>query len=399
MIMHVDMNSFFASVEQQVDPSLRNKPVVVLAYLSPRGCVLASSVEAKRLYGIKTGMTYAEAVERCPTIIARVSNAARYREYSQKFMALCRTYSPSIEQYSIDEAFLDIDWAARSLQDADGLAREFKQRLCDEVGDWIRCSIGIAPTRFLAKLAGDSMKPDGLVILTKQDLPAWYAGRDVQSAWGIGGASARKLREVGIETLDQLYHADPVQLVRIFGRTGYGWWAKLRGVEFEELATDRVADQKSISAQYSLPFRTREIHAIRPVLMKMCERVGRRLRQQGKLAGRVFVFWRNWDGTGDAMHADSMPAIEDSYALFLHASKLMGEVRPLSPFRLIGVGVSRLSSRTSQGSLFAPPREESAVTPALDALNTRYGEYTVYRGVMAAARQLVSETVGFRKVN
>lgn len=396
MIMHIDMNSFFASVEQQLDPSLRGKPVVVLAYVAPRGCVLASSIEAKRLYGIKTGMTYAEALERCPHVIARASNAAAYREYSQKFIALCRTYSPAIEQYSIDEAFLDIDWAARNLQDAVGLAKEFKQRLHDEVGDWIRCSIGIAPTRFLSKLAGDSMKPDGLTVLTKDDLPAWYVGREVQSAWGIGGASARKLRESGINTLDQLYAADPVQLVRLFGRTGYGWWAKLRGVEFEELDTDRVADQKSISAQYSLPFRTRDARALRPVLMKMCERVGRRLRQQNKTAGRVFVFWRNWDGSGDAAHADSVPAVEDSFALFTLASRMLGATRPLSPFRLIGIGVSRLAPRGTQESLFEPVRVESII-PALDRLNDRYGEYTVYRGAMAGVRELVPETAGFRK--
>ncbi len=398
MILHMDMNSFFASVEQQVDPSLRCKPVVVLAYMSPKGVVLASSVEAKRDFGIKTGMTYKEAQERCPHVIARTGRTKTYRLYSQAFMKLLHQYSPLVEQYSIDEAFVNIDWSARSVDEAIALAHLLKHRLRTEIGEWLRASVGIAPTRFLAKLAGDSMKPDGLVVLTPQDLPNWYVGREVESAWGIGPAIGKKLRGVGIYTLDQLYDADAVELFRLFGKSGYGLWLKMHGREYEELETDRITDQKSISAQYSLPFKTTKPDELASTLMKMCERVGRRLRRQNKMAGRIFCFWRCLDGSGDAVHEDFNPRINQSYSVYEAAMRMISKSIVHTPYRLVSVGVSRLIQDNQQQRLFDDYRDER-ISNAMDRLNDRYGEYTVFHGAMAGAQDYAKEAVGFRKIS
>lgn len=396
--MHIDMNSFFASVEQQTQPALRGKPVVVLAYVSARGCVLASSVEAKRDYGIRTGMTYVQAREQCPHVIGLPSDPQKYRDYSERFIRLCRQYSVEVEQYSIDEAFLDLDWSARNEQQALKVALEIKQRLAHEVGDWLRASVGIAPTRFLAKLAGDSMKPDGLVLLRASDLPQWYRGRDIESAWGIGPSTAAKLRAAQIETLYDLFHADPVALFRMFGRSGYGLWAKLRGMEVEELETDRLTDQKSISAQYSLPFRTTDPEKLHQVLMKLCERVGRRLRRQGKIAQRVFCFWRCYDSSGDALHEELSPKVADTYPIFDAVTRMFSCRRVSSPYRLIGVGVSKLTGAGQEQRLFEMHRTER-LTPAMDTLNDRFGEYTVYHGAMMGGQEHAKDAVGFRRVS
>ncbi len=397
MIMHIDMNSFFASVEQQMRPELRGKPVVVLAYNSAKGVVLASSVEAKRDFKIKTGMTLAEARQRCPWVEAVESSFGPYKTYSAAFMKLCRQYSHLVEQYSVDEAFINIDWSARTWDQAQELACEIKQRLRTEVGERITASIGVAPTRFLAKLAGDSMKPDGLVILRPQDLPQWYVGRDIESAWGIGPGIARKLRKMGINTLYELYHRPMYDLVQQFGRSGYVLWSKLRAVETDSLQTDRATDQKSISAQYSLPFRTTDVEELRPVLMKMCERVGRRLRRQSKEAGRVFCFWRCLGGGGDSLHENILPKTTDSFAIFEAVMRMISTKKVPYPYRLLGVGVSRLSRDGGQQSLFVEQKTEH-ITAAMDSLNDVYGEYTVFRGAMMGAKRFAKEAIGFRKI-
>ncbi len=398
MIMHIDMNSFFASVEQQINPSLRGKPVVVLAYMGKRGVVLASSIEAKREYGIRTGMILADARARCAQVVAMTSTPGKYRLYSAAFMQLCRQYSPQVEQYSIDEAFLNIDWVARTPEQALALAHEIKHRISKEIGDWIKASIGIAPTRFLAKLAGDSMKPDGLVMLGAKDIPQWYRNRDIQSAWGIGPGVARKLRRIGVYTLYDLYGTDSITLFRLFGKTGHVLWSKLHGVEVEELQTDRVTDQKSISAQYSLPFRTTSSDALRGVLMKMCERVGRRMRRQNKHAGRVFCFWRCRDGSGQSAHEDVLPHCSESYAIFGAATRMFSAQKVISPYRLIGVGVSKLGFAGGQQRLFIDERAQK-VTSAMDKINNKYGEYSVFYGAMASTQSYAQEQVGFRKIS
>lgn len=397
MIMHIDMNSFFASVEQQRRPELRGKPVVVLAYNSAKGVVLASSVEAKAQYGIKTGMTLAEARRRCPQVVPVESSFGPYKVYSRAFMKLCRQYSHVVEQYSVDEAFINIDWSARDWEQARELAIEMKERLRTEIGECITASIGIANTRFLAKLAGDSMKPNGLVILRPEDLPEWYVGRDIESAWGIGPGIAKRLRGMGITTLDQLYHRPSYDLVQRFGRSGYVLWSKLHAVETDVLQVDRATDQKTISAQYSLPFKTTDVEQLRPVLMKMCERVGRRLRQQGKESGRVFCFWRCRGGGGDAHHKDILPKTTDSFVIFEVVLQMM-RVHPVAhPYRLLGVGVSRLVRNGKQQSLFFAKNREN-ITIAMDAMNDRYGEYTVFRGAMMGAKSHAKEVIGFRKI-
>ncbi|MCR4306893.1 MAG: DNA polymerase IV, partial [Candidatus Yonathbacteria bacterium] len=169
LIAHVDMNSYFASVEQQANPTLRGKPLGVCAYLHPYGCVIAASVEAKKL-GMKVGMTMTEAKQAVPNAVFVQNDPPKYRAVTSRIFSILHAFTDRMEHYSIDEAFLDLTGWYRDAAEASFALSIAKRRITEEVGDWLRCSVGIAPTRFLAKTASDLKKPDGLTIITHDNL-------------------------------------------------------------------------------------------------------------------------------------------------------------------------------------------------------------------------------------
>src|SRR2546423_1259011 len=174
-IMHIDLNSCFATVEQQANPLLRGKPIVVAAYNSPNGCVVSPSMEAKR-YGIKTGMTVRDAKLLYPPVIVKTPDPPKYRSVHQRFAKIFRDYSPSVTPKSIDEAVIDFsDTFALSNKSLTEIGREIKRRMRAEIGEWISCSVGIGTNRFLAKLAAGLHKPDGLVVITHENVKDIYA--------------------------------------------------------------------------------------------------------------------------------------------------------------------------------------------------------------------------------
>ncbi len=174
IIIHLDMNSYFASVEQQANPTLRGKPVGVCAYLHPSGCVIAASVEAKRM-GVKVGMSLQDARKACRSTVFIQNDPTKYRAVTSRLFKILHELSDTIEHYSIDEAFVDLTGWVKDEAEAAFLAARVKRRIKTEIGDWLRCSVGIAPTRFLAKFGSDRQKPDGLVIITKENLDSYLA--------------------------------------------------------------------------------------------------------------------------------------------------------------------------------------------------------------------------------
>ena len=316
-MVHIDMNSYFASVEQQANPHLRGRPLGVCAYLHGNGCVIAASIEAKKL-GVKVGMSMREAREQCPEMAFVQNDPPKYRAVTSRVFAILHELTDKVEHYSIDEAFLDLTgWYRDAAEAAWALARA-RLRIQSEVGDWLQCSVGIAPSKFLAKLASDLQKPNGLVILDETNLDERLAKLELEDAWGIGSHIRRRLNRLGIFTLLDLKHHPVGNLMRALGKAGWQWHERLhrRDVDRLEQAGERLP--KSVGHSFCVPRRTSfhvpgfTFHVARPgrrsetcnlqratwndervrilgILLRLTERAGRRMRSYGLLARAMDV--------------------------------------------------------------------------------------------------------------
>lgn len=204
-VLFVDMNSFFASCEQQVNYWLRNRPVGVCVYTGKFGCVIAPSIEAKKK-GVKTGMRLNEAIAICPDLVPLETNPARYRDFHVKIIKVLRKYSEDVIPKSIDEAIVNLHNYELIHKDPVSVARQIKKDIQNEVGDWLKCSIGIAPNAFLAKLASDIQKPDGLTIITPDNIDTVLSKLRLKDLPGIAGGMAERLQKGGIHTPVELRH-------------------------------------------------------------------------------------------------------------------------------------------------------------------------------------------------
>lgn len=389
------MNSYFASVEQQANPFLRGKPVAICSRVSQNACIIACSIEAKKL-GIKTGFSLSEARKLAPEIVALEVDPPKIRNTTEKIFAIFADYTSAIEAYSIDEAFLDLTGHVADFSAAEQTAREIKKRIREEVGDWLRCSIGIASTRWLAKFAGELQKPDGLTVLHREDLPHVFAGRPVDEAWGIAKGWKTRLEGIGITTMADLLTHDPLELKRIFGIGGYAIWANVAGVDLEQVKTGDGNPPKSIGHSYVFHQRTGKEKEVIAIMMKLCERVGRRLRKQELEAGRITVNWRYAD---DYLGASgrSPEKIFDSSEIFNAAWRLFFRAWNRSTVIFLAVTVSDLVPRSGQISIFSDKNTRRKIAAAVDAVNDRYGEFTVMRGRMWGTEKWAPERVGFRQ--
>jgi DNA polymerase-4 len=395
VFLHADMNSYFASVEQQANPFLRGKPVAICSRISQNACIIACSVEAKKL-GIKTGFSLSEAREIASSIIALEVDPPKVRSTTKNIFAIFADYTSAIEAYSIDEAFLNLTGHIADLKAASELALTIKARIKNEVGDWLRCSIGVAPTRWLAKFAGELQKPDGLTVITINDLPRIYAGRSVDEAWGIAEGWKTRLGALGIETLDQLLKYNPLELKRRFGVPGYLLWADIAGVEIERGASDGKQLPKSIGHSYVFHHRTDDQKQIAAIIMKLCERVGRRLRKLKLEAKRINAGWGYAEG-GNWSGARCFDPIFESYDIFNAAWRAFNGSWDHSVVTSMAITVSDLVPTYNQTSIFNDRGKRQNMAAALDAVNDRYGDYTVIRGQMWGTREYAPDRVGFRQ--
>lgn len=266
VIMHVDINSCFATIEQQANPLLRGKPIVVAAYTTNNGCILAASVEAKR-YGIKTGMRIKDAKYLYPHLIALSPDPSKYRVVNRKLTTLLEEYSPHVSVQSIDEMVLSLaDTPAlfRALKSHTtvleamiSVAREIKQRVKEEIGEWITVSIGIAPNRYLAKVASGLEKPDGLRWITKENIVSVLEPMRLEDLCGIKDGNATKLRGVSIMSPLSMLYTDSDTLKRGFHSIiGRHWWLRMHGWAasadgYGELKQKSFGQSYAMSASYT----------------------------------------------------------------------------------------------------------------------------------------------------
>lgn len=280
-ILHVDMDAFFASVEQRDDPGLRGKPVAV-GGAARRGVVAAASYEA-RVFGVRSAMPMAEALRRCPRLLVVPPRGDRYAEVSCEVFDVFHAYTPLVEGLSIDEAFLDVT-ASRSLfGDGEAIAKRIKRDVLDATG--LTASAGVAPCKFAAKIASDMDKPNGLTVVPG-DVAAFLAPLPIERMWGIGPKTAPSLRRLGYRTLGDLARAHPAALERALGSSGPTIRALARGEDPREVVPDREARSIGAEATYEVDLTTRE--AIARTLLAHASKVAERL-TASDLAGRAVV--------------------------------------------------------------------------------------------------------------
>ncbi len=396
IILHIDMNSYFASVEQQANPFLRGKPVGVCAYLSPGGCVIASSVEAKAK-GIKTGCTVREAQALDPNVILIENEPAKYRSTTEAVFRILAQYTDTVEPYSIDEAFLDLSGWVPDFNRAEQLGREIQHRIRREAGEWLGSSVGISWTKWLAKFASDiAPKKSALTIDSRDKLAGILEGRPLQDAWGINYRMEARLNMLGIKTLADLKNFSPDRIRRALGRYGYYLWANVNGEEISAV-NKGVKEPKNIGHSYCLPKKTADKEYLATVLYKLCEKTGRRLRGQDREAQNISVFLAYTRGGGAGRSratADKMFTTEEIYA---QAGRFLAETRLLMPVRMVAVSVGRLTPVSKQMSLFSDNLSVKGLSKALDRINDKYGEYTVVAGRMFGTDKIARDRIGFRK--
>jgi len=388
------MNSYFASVEQQANPHYRGRPLGVCATLTPHGCIIASSKEAKKV-GIKTGCRVDEARTLYPSVILVEVDPPKYRSCTERIVAICRDYTDSIELYSIDEAFLDLSGYVSDFGEAARIGKIIQTRIKEEVGEWLLCSMGIAPTRWLAKFASDTADKGSVLILDKESLRRHIKGRDVQEAWGIAEATAARLGALGITTLDQLAQYPVMNLMRAFGVHGYYLWANINGVELSGL--EKRTLPKSVGHSHVLRKRTRDINFHKAIVMRLCERTGRRLRDLG-LEAHGFYAHASLEKFGSIGGSKRVyEPITTTRAIYHYTWNMVRNGVERDQATFYALGLFRLRPQSNQLSLFNKPKPERLIK-ALDVINNKYGEEIIAQGELAKLDKYhAPDRIGFRK--
>ncbi len=386
--LFVDMNSFFASVEQQANPALRGNPVGVCPFLSNATCVIAASIEAKR-YGVKTGTNVAEAKRLCPEIILVPADPRLYREYHRRIMDEMDNIPCRIVIKSIDEALLIVP--SYLLQDVLGLAAEVRRRVLS-VGSQLRCSIGIGSNLFLAKMGSNAQKPDGLVEIKQDQLAAFYQQLTLTDLHGISWRMALRLKHLGIYMPLDFYAAPYSLLKRTFGVNGEAWYLRLRGYETDLKPTTRrmIGHQTTIIPG---PATTRA--QVMSVASQLTYRVATRLRAANLTARGIVVYIRYNDRSGWQKVYRGKQPFSDSRTFFNEVQRLFGYCRMSKPVRLVSVSVIDLiDQRYITQTLFDDHSLEDRLATALDEINFRYGEATIVTGRQLTTPK-IHDAIGF----
>ncbi|MBC7943080.1 hypothetical protein H7X68_01095 [Candidatus Saccharibacteria bacterium] len=394
LVMHVDLNSAFATIEQQARPMLRGRPIAVTNRRTEHTAIVTASYEAKAM-GVKVGMNFKEAARLAPGLIAVESDPEKYRFVYKKLTAILSSYSPHTVMKSIDEGVIDFHHLVDQSPMID-IGYEIKQRLKNEVGRAMRCNVGIGTNRFLAKTAAGLHKPDGLDEINYSNLRATLATLKLTDLTGIADHNKARLNGVGIDTPLQFLDSDQMTLQKIVFKSivGLQWHQRLRGYEVD----DRAFDIKRVGRQYVLENRNLTRQQIMQRLHHLCESVGSRLRRQQKVARGVYVYVKTADRI--YWHASRMcqlPFYSDK-AIYGLAEHLFSQAP--DDIREIGIHCYELSDDNEpQTSLFGDMlAREHQLVDAVDAINQRYGDRTLHSTDTLSTGNFIKQKVPFGSI-
>ncbi|MBI2338389.1 DNA polymerase IV [Candidatus Daviesbacteria bacterium] len=422
LILHIDFNSYFATVEQQANPRLRGKPVGVIGGPArnalacevggdrvKRTVLGAASVEAKR-FGVKTGMQVWEARKLCPKIILVPGDSDKYLETTKRFLNILKDYSPYLEAFSIDECFLEILRLPSVAQDdnftqAIEIALVIKRRIKQEIGEVVTCSIGISYNKLMAKLAGSLQKPDGLVVIPNQEEAINVLDSiELDEICGIGPRIKKRLNNLGIFSFSALRQVPLESLLASFKSYGQVLYNMARGIDCSKVVPFYEKEEiKSVGHRHTIDHDTDDLVEIKQILLKLTELIARRLRGK-KLAGKTVHCWYRLalnprcqyvstsevglrcglegEFVGQGMQTTILYT-NDGLDIFQAAWRIFHSLWNHEKIRMIGVSISNLKPTLPQNlSLLPETKKEETIIKSIDAINNKYGEFTLQRGIL-----------------
>lgn len=378
-ILHIDMDAYFASVEQKANPFLRGKPIMVCGDPKGRSVVTTASYEA-RAWGVKTGMNLWEAKKLCPQGILIQCDPDKYVETSLKLHSIYIDFTPVVEVFSIDESFLDITGTQRLFGDPLQLAQKLKKRIKEEVG--LTCSVGIASTRLLAKLASDIKKPNGLFWLRDEEVSKFLEDLPISEICGIGPKSTLYLNRLGVRTCGEISRYPIELLEEKFGKVGINLHRMALGLdEGPVLLVEEEEEVKSVGHSITLPEDTHKREVAKKHLLSLSEQVARRLRRKDYKGKTISLVIRFPDFSDFSQQKTIKKFIDDGREIYQTALSILEGINiETLGVRLIGVSVSNLIKGTGQLSLFRDEWRKQILLAAMDKVNDRYGEFTLTWG-------------------
>ncbi len=377
VILHMDMDAFFAAIEQRDDPSLRGKALLI-GGPKRREVVSTASYEA-RPFGVGSAMPMTKAMRLCPHAIVRPPRLAHYADVSQQIMQVLDSFTPHVEALSLDEAFMDMSGSERLFGAPDEMARRVKEAILERTA--LTCSVGIATNKFLAKLASDLDKPDAVTWIPFDDPASFIAPLSIRKLWGVGPSSAERLQRLGLETIGDVASAELSSLEQQLGEGQAQHLHALANARDERpVVSDR--GRKSVGSEVTLSEDVRGRAQVEKVLRQQCQRVARHLRKSKLLAGGVWVKVRYSHGFRLASRQQGLERpCDDSRSLIVTAFQLLERLDLDQPIRLVGATAFDLESadKPRQLGLFEQPAtSRSELEHAMDAIRNRYGDKISY---------------------
>ena len=380
MFLHIDMDAFYASVEQLDNPWLKGKCVIV-GGTSNRGVVSASSYEARR-FGVRSAMPIFQARQKCPDGVFIPPRMARYKEISKEIMAILRKFSPQVEVVSIDEAYMDISGSQRLHGNPEAVARDIKKTIKETLG--LTCSVGVAPVKFLAKVASDMDKPDGLTIIPPADMAQFIERLPIQKVAGVGKKTFLRLESMGIKTLGDVNRFPPKMLLDRLGKFGQRLIELAAGRDRSSVTP--WSPHKSVSSERTLGEDTRDKNVLHKYLLKQSEEVARQLRKAGVKAKTITLKIKHADFKQYTRSKTISTPTRSSETIYQHAAGLLDSYDLTQRLRLIGVGTSGFQSagQPVQLSLFDRVEKNDksweVVDRTVENITQKFGRDAIKRG-------------------
>lgn len=392
-ILFLDMNSFFASVEQQVQPTLRGKPIGVAPFTGGTGCIIAASKEAKAR-GVKIGLV-GEMKKICPDLTIVESRPALYMIYHKEIKKVIESFTPYFEPLSIDEFVLRLTPREQNYAVAVRLGQNLKDAIRERVGDWLTCSVGIGPSKFLAKMAGERKKPDGLTVVQLSGLAKFYAGLKLLDITGINYRMEARLNFLKINSPTDFFNCSLARLREILNHPGRLWYYRLRGYEVDDFEPASWRKNKTIGHSHVLAPEFRSVKGAEAVIRKLIFKAGVRLRQEKYWAGGVSVsigFMERGgfsQGKKVALFCDTKSFIDHSFSI-LKNCRWQGK-----PIYVSVAAFGLVKLKGEQISLISEIEKQRNISKAVDLINDEFGPDTVFPASMFSARDCAPDRIPF----